>query len=496
MACARFAAREAGGGVMHSPGRSKRMVIIAGALVLDLAIASWWPNLGISCGATVLFTLALVALLRAEPVGTWLLFPFILLQVSVLVSLNVIDAGAYMVEMGRAGKPTAAAAAYACYSMLLLTTSIGIYHALRAGARAGGAPPRSPEMHGIFQYCLVWCGAGCAAYLLIAGLRTGFPLLMGIDRFEYRRLFADMATVNILNLKSVLACALGTVAALTHRRLIKWGASGAFAALMGLSFLYGDKFFIILISIGVFVLPLVIRNPDSAARMILRAAPWAAVGVASALAVTFVMYSDFGARSSSATFEKLGDRVAGQGQLWQIAVEHSPSWIDFDAGKVRENLASLVAENSQDFVFRHHLTAEYFVYKYSPPAMYRSFLHNAGYVTPTMAFEAYSLVMFGYIGLAILIVMTGVFFGWLIAYLHGTIERGELFGVLLPAYVLTQAIKFFTQGTLYNLLSLSTFKWYAALLVLHSVTRVLARGLSADKFASRGTMRLMTNINP
>jgi uncharacterized membrane protein YhaH (DUF805 family) len=481
-----------------SPGRSKQVVIIAGALLLDLAIASCWPNLGTSCVATVLFTLALVALLRAEPVGTWLLFPFILLQLSVLVSLNVIDAGAYMVEMGRAGKPTAAAAAYACYSLLLLITSIGVYRALRARTNSHGGRtfPQSPEMHGIFQYCLVGCGAGCAAYLLIAGLRTGFPVLMGIDRFEFRRLFADMSTVNILNLKSVLACALGTVAALTHRRLIKWGASGAFAALMGVSFLYGDKFFIILIAIGVFVLPLVIRNPDSAARMILRAAPWAAVGVASALAVTFLMYSDFGARSSSATFEKLGDRVAGQGQLWQMAVEHSPGWIDFDPGKVRENLASLVAENSQDFVFRHHLTAEYFVYRYSPPAMYRSFLHNAGYVTPTMAYEAYGLVMFGYLGLALLMAMTGVFFGCLIAYLHGTIERGELLGVLLPAYVLTQAIKFFTQGTLYNLLSLSTLKWYAALWVLHSVARVLARGLSADTFASRGRMTPMTHISP
>jgi hypothetical protein len=277
------------------------------------------------------------------------------------------------------------------------------------------------------------------------------------------------------------------VAAQSDRRSVWRCACIAFAGLMGASFLYSDKFFIILESIGAFMLPFVIRSPQSAARMLRRAFPWVAPGIIAVLAVTFFIYSDHGSRSADATLASLGERIAGQGELWLMAVEHSPGWLHFDAHTARENLASLFARVPQDYAFEHHLGAEYFVYRYSPPAMYRSFEHNAGFVTPTMGYEAYGLMIFGFAGLLVVMVVTGVCVGWLMRWLNRVIQRGDLFGVLLPVVVMSETGKLLAQGTLYNVVSVSTFKIYAAFLALQVLVAALARGLSPGEHRVGGS---------
>jgi len=54
-----------------------------------------------------------------------------------------------------------------------------------------------------------------------------------------------------------------------------------------------------------------------------------------------------------------------------------------------------------------NLAAFYFVQKYSSGAMYLSWLHNGGVITPTIVLEAYGLVAFGYLGLALLMGTNG-----------------------------------------------------------------------------------------
>ena len=456
-----------------------RLGLIAGAHLLNFAIVLLWPNLVCSYVATGLFALVLILLFRLDSIAMWLLLPFVIAQVSVMVSLNVIEAGSYMVEMGEAGHPSTAAASFGLYSTVLLLTSVLTLRRLRRPAEREGGLAADPAAgaHVLFQWAMVCVALLSVGYLLLAGLRTGFPLLSGMDRFVYRRLYADILTVNILDLKITPPIVLGALAAFADRSSIRRLGFAAFIALLGLSFLYGEKFFIILVSVGSFIVPFIIRNPQSTARLLGRLAPLIAVAVGCVAAVTFLIYSDYGARGTEATLARLGDRVGGQGQLWFVAVEHASRWIHLDTDLLYQNLANLVAPNPQDYAFEHHLAVLHFIYHYSPPAMFRSFQHNAGFVTATMGFEAYGLVMFGYVGLLVQMILTGIFLGWLLGYLHRAIAQGAIFTVLLPAFLLTQTVKLLSQGTLYILLSLSVCKAYAAFLILQFLVSAASNGL-------------------
>ncbi len=463
---------------MYRLSRSALFALI-GAHVLNLIVALLWPNVGCSFVATGLFVTAVALLFRADVVAMWLLLPFIIAQLSVMVSLLFIEAGSYMVEMGEGGHPSSASASFGAYSLIFLLTSQAVFRRLRGDVETAEiqAARRSFPVHLLFQWVLALFAAACVGYVLIAGLRTGFPLLSGMDRFVFRRLYADVLTVNILDLKFTPPIVLGALAAFAQRPAIRKWAFAAFAGLMLSSFLYGEKFFIILVSIGSFIVPFVIRGPRSAIHMLTKAAPMIAIGVGCVLAATYVIYSDYGARSSAETLSRLGDRVSEQGQIWFVAVEHASRLIRFDIALVERNLASLFAANPQDYAFQHHLAVLHFIYHYAPPAMYRSFQHNAGFVTPTMGYEAYGLVMFGYVGVAVQMLLTGVFLGWLLSYLCRMIVRGRFFAVLLPAFILNQTVKLLSQGTLYILLSVSVFKAYAAFLVLQLLVEAVSRGL-------------------
>lgn len=459
-------------------------LIVAALLLLNLMVAVAWPNAGSSLIATALFVVVTAALFIRNTTAMWLLLPLILTLLSVMISLNVIEAGGYMVEMGEQGHASCAAASYSCYALIFLGACLAVFARFSAPARAVEAQ-HGQDTHAILQWPLVAAGVLCVTYLLLAGLRTGFPLLTGTDRFVYRRLYADVISVNILDQKLIPPAVLGTLAAFGAntwtRRLGLW----IFLALMILSFLYGDKFFIILVSIASFTVAFVISRPDSALQLLRRLAPLIALGIAAVLAVTFLIYSDYGTNSVQDTLVRFGDRVTGQGQLWYVAVEHSSRLVAFERGLVVQNLASLVAPNSQEFAFEHHLGALYFVEHFSPPAMFRSFQHNAGFVTPTMAFEAYGLVMFGYLGLAVQMAVAGALVGCLMAWLYRSIRSANAFAVLLPAFVMNQTIKLLSQGTLYIILSISALKSYAAFLVLQALVSLISRGMRSPDHATR-----------
>jgi hypothetical protein len=462
--------------------RSLKVFFIVAAFLINLLVATFWPNLGCSIVASCLFTVAVVWMFNVDPGAMWLLFPVALTQLSVLLSLNVIDSGAYMIEMGQFARPSPAAAVFACYSLVFLLTSFFMFRRLKRGDKSAQVIQASTHgTHPIFQWAIVSMGMLCVLYLLIAGLRTGFPLLTGTDRFVYRRLYADVLTVNILDLKLIPPAILGAMAAFSQIKPIRILSITAFVGLMALSFLYGDKFFIIIVSVSSFVLPLILKSPRSAVRTLAKLTPLIAIGGLCVLSVTYLIYSDYGARSSDDTFARLGDRVAGQGELWSVAVEYSSKWINFDHDIVYQNLASTVAKNSQDYAFDYHLGALYFVEKYSPPAMYRSFQHSKGFVTPTAAYEAYGLVAFGYIGLAVLMVVTGLFVSWVMFYFYRTVVTFQLFAVLLSSFIMNQTVKFLSQAALYALLSVGVLKAYIAFFILQLLVSGASRGLSSRK---------------
>jgi len=443
------------------------VLVLGGLLAANCAWSLVWPSPATAAAAALLWAAAAWRLFGTDARAAVLLLPFMTLHLSVMVSLIAIESGAHMKEMGARGAASPASALFAMLSLVFLGTAAAVYVRRRSlRAERGAAPPFSAASP---SPLLAWAAPGIAApvvaYLALTGLRNGFPLLEGIDRFQYR-MNADVLTLNFLNLKFVIAALLASGAAAAPGRALRAGHHLIFAAYLAVSFLFGDKFFIIIAATCFYCMPFVLARPAGLAQALWRHAPLAIVALACVAGVTLFIYSGYGRFSLDTTLTRLGDRVAGQGQLWFLAVRDSSHWFGIDADGVAQNLRSLFANPAATYVFDHRIAAFYFVDKYAPSSLWTSFLHNGGTVTPTMVFEAYGLMLFGYLGLAAALLLMGALAGAVLEWLAHAMQSGNPVNVLLPAFVATQVLSVMSQGTLYSLLSLSAFKAYAAFLLL------------------------------
>ncbi len=288
-------------------------------------------------------------------------------------------------------------------------------------------------------------------------------MIAGFDRFGYRSQ-ADPITLNLLNLKYLVSFFLGVAYLAAKSRAKKAFTASVFVLYIAVSFLYADKFFNIIISTTFFIAPVILGGSKPIPSIAFKYLAPASVPVMAAVAVTYYIYSGSGELSFGETMLSLSERVAGQGQLWYLSFTDSPKWLSFDGQALRLNLQNLLESPPALFAFEHKLASFYFVEKYSPYAMYRSFINNAGWVTPTMAYESYALVKFGFVGLALSLIFLGFIIGLVWAALRVSIHTSNPYAALLPAYMATQVVVLTAQGTLYNVFSLSSLKAYTAIL--------------------------------
>lgn len=446
------------------------LLVPAALMVLNAALAVAQPATWTAVCACLLFVAFALRLFRWNPAVVVLLLPLLVIYIASQISMVAIEAGGYMKELGRHGTASSAAALFVLCNLVLLSTAAVVHvRRLRWQPLQVSPPDSGHERPAVLAWGAVLIVGAVCAYLVLVGLATGFPLLTGTDRFAFRRLSADPLLLTFLNLKFIFTAILGTGAAFSQSRVQRVAHQVTFVAYLLISFLFGDKFFIILLAACFFVMPLLIRRPGQIADHVRRHLPAALLVVAAVFVVTVHIYSDYGALSLEATLARLADRVAGQGQLWHVAVEDRPVWLAFDARSVQLNLLNLFANPAADFAFRHRLAAFHFVEHYAPTAMYISFLNNAGTVTPTLVFEAYALVNFGWLGLVAALVAAGAALGGLMTWLARAFMTGNPFNVLLPAFVCTQLLSFLSQAALYSLIGLSAFKAYGAFLVLQVV---------------------------
>jgi hypothetical protein len=461
-------------------------------LLVNCAWSVLWPSQFTAIAATLLWLVIIARVFVADPRMVVMLLPFIIVHFSVQVSLNAIEAGAYMKEMGSTGQASTASTSYVIYSLIFLLSSGMVYRHRRLRPLNRHKTINSAKRPLLLAWVAVVIGAPIVGYLLLAGIRNGFPLLSGTDRFEYRTMSADTLTLNFLNLKFIIAALLGSGAMFAATTIQRICHHLTFLSYVLISFLFGDKFFIILVAASFYSMPFVIYNPDNVIKTILRFMPFAMSMIFCVFAVTMFIYSDYGSRGVEETLVKLGERVAGQGQLWFLAVRDSSHFIGLDLKIVRENLASLLASPSASYVFEHRLGPFYFVEKYMPTAIYLSVLNNSGSVTPTMVFEAYGLVTFGYAGLTVVLVTLGALVGIVLEWMARSMMSGNPINALLPAYITTGFYYLVCQATLYTVFSLSSLKAYAAFLILQLI---VSEAISAkERFF--GSDKKLSALNP
>lgn len=425
--------------------------------------------------------------------------PFLVNRLSVIVALLAVESGAHLSEVERFGEPTGATAAYVFFCAVLFL-SYGV--AVSAFSRA---LPRDEVQARLFTHLGLVVAVGilalCSAILLmmlIKGLQTGFPLITGMDRFLYRRLFADTALLYALNMKFVFAALLGFV--FFHMRRIppflKLGALCLFIALSVTYFLFGDKFFTIISNTLVFLTPVLLQRWKEIPRLLLRWSPAIALFFGVLLSLTYYIYSDYGKKPPDVVFTAMGERMAAQGQLWHLAHGEEGVLLRWNEPLIDRHLALLSEPEPQLTAMREGVGTHYFIQRYAPAWLKDSIYRNAGSVTFTMGYEAQALVMFGYVGLVLALIVTGVIIAIPAAYAAYSYRNGSPIGVLFSTYILLMVIAATNQGTPWVFIGAPMWKWYLVIAVFEMGMVCLAFAQSRRRRRNAGAVAAPRPLAP
>jgi hypothetical protein len=438
------------------------------AVLGNLAIAVAIPNIASTILATLLYLVALTRVFKKSPLGFLLFSPIIFLHFTALISINAIESGAYMKEMGRVGYESAASATWAIIAIMFIAVATSVFSSGSGQSNEPSAKLNVQRHAFIGTWVAPLVVSVFILWLILKGVTSGFPLIDGIDRFAYRRAVGDPLTLNILNLKIVIAAFVGLSAANCSTRIGQYSHHGVFIAYLLTSFLFGDKFFIIVSSSLYYVAVQLAFHPEIIDRQAKRFFFPALVSLLAAIAMTVYIYSGQGTYSADKTFDLLLNRFAAQGQLWFIAFNENFHWVTFDTHSALDNIRSLVENPHQDYVFEKRLSAFHFIETYAPSKMFLSFIGNQGFVAPVGVFEAYMLELFGFIGCLVFVTLAGGMLGYIARYIRYAIFSGNPFTILLPAYLLVQFYYLIAAGTFYNVFGTSAFKAYLAFALLQS----------------------------
>ena len=431
--------------------RIGEVAALAAALALNWYLAQAAPSALFSWTSLALFSWLLLLVGRISAAGLILLLPLVITRAATLVSLMCIEAGAYMPEVNRLGEAGDASASFVVFTAIFFLTVALLFRKLERPFLAYFSSPLLDSVVALLGWpvlalCIAWGGVA-----FLHGLQGGFPLLQGVDRFLYRREYSSGVVLALLDNKFLLSAILGSIAFTPrHAPLLKLGAILTLIALTGLYFLFGDKFFTILAEVAFFGMPALLVRQHRIAATIVRAAPLALALVCGSLGATLYIYSDYGRLPLDRTATLVGNRIAGQGELWFVASRDFRRTSYWDDQLVRRNLAVPGDAEPAQAAFHNSVETYYFIDRYAPSALAASFHRNGGWVQLTMGTEAMALVMFGYLGVAVVMILLGLLVALSALYLRRAFASGFAVSLFFAVWTYLQVYFSAQQASLWS----------------------------------------------
>jgi hypothetical protein len=425
---------------------------LAALLAINWYLANALPSSFFSFTSLLLFGWVLLLVGRMTTAGLILLLPLVITRGATLVSLLVIEAGAYMPEVNRLGEVGDASASFVTFTALFFLTFALVFRTFERPFLAFARSPLLDRVVALLGWPVVLACMACGAVAFIHGVQGGFPLLAGVDRFLYRREYSSGLVLILLDNKFLFAAALGAVAfAPRFAPLLKPCAIATFMGLTGLYFLFGDKFFTILEEVAFFMMPLLLQRQGRLAGTLIRIAPLAIALLCGSLSATLYIYSGYGRLSLDRTTALVGERIAGQGELWFVASRDARRTTNWDQHMVERNIAVLDDKTPPASAFANGVETYYFIQHYAPAKLAASFRKNQGWVQLTMGTEAMALVMFGYLGVAAIMAFLGALVAFASLYLRRAFASGFPLSLLFAVWTSLQVYFATQQASLWTI---------------------------------------------
>jgi hypothetical protein len=437
----------------HAPGAQVPfggIVALAAALAVNWLLASQLASPLFSWTSLLLFGALVLLVGRITAAGLILLLPLVITRGATLLSLMVIEAGAYMPEVNRLGEAGDASASFVAVTTIFFLVFALVFRRFERVFLAYVRSPLLDDLVALLAWPVVLLCMVLGGLAFLHGLQGGFPLLAGIDRFLYRREYSSGLVLILLDNKFLFAAMLGAVAfAPRYRPLLKTAAILTFLALTGLYFLFGDKFFTILAEVAFFAMPLLLSRQGRLAGTMIRLAVPVGALLCAALGATLYIYSGYGRLPLDRTVTLVGERIAGQGELWFVASRDARRVTNWDAHLVKGNLDTLDATSPPAAAFANGVETYYFIERYAPTKLAQSFRKNQGWVQLTMGTEALALVMFGYLGVVAIMAFLGMLVAFAALYLRRAFASGFPLSLFLAVWVFLQAYVSVQQASLW-----------------------------------------------
>jgi hypothetical protein len=390
-----------------------------------------------------------------------------------IASLIFISAHFKIKELGIIPNGSAYSAYFAILSCLFINSSSFTFNII---IKIFGAPVQraGPLLFArVITLLLLIISLSCILYLLIVGGTLGFPLLNGVDRFDFRIGQSKYIGI-ILSIKSILAASLGMIRFLIVRRsLNRFLIDGVTVTLLAVALLFGDKFTSVLVFVAFYIGPYLAGSPDT--RMFRRLAPLAAAAFVLVGSMTYYIYSDYGNLPSEQTFERLLGRFTGNGQLWYSAMQDRTKFIDYDQSQVDAMKQVIVGGQGLESAVDHRTGVFYLAFRYAPADLVISIIRKSGIVQLTGATEPWLLLCFGHIGMVFSIILLGALAGFLSMYMYISLRYQSIIGYLVGAFILLPFYSMMNQASFYEIFGWKPLMYFTMGIFIDLLTRPFLR---------------------
>ena len=451
-------------------------------LLLSILLTAYdqiYPNPLNNIFAFTLLLTYIIATVKACPISISLNAYYIYSMLTMVLSGVLIGYGVPLREIGAVGTYSSAFILLTMYYIFSLTFVLGGIDILSNKKNKHRIEDRMKFKQGekLQTISMVIVAIVCG-YMIQFGLRNGYPILNGIDRFDYRVMFKDDYIFQLFFANRPLMCVLMGIS------FIK-GKNRSFAFVLYVlvllnSFLYGEKFISIVNMTIYFLVPKFVAEVDGG-KINIRAVVKYAV-LASALVVlcmTAVYYVYTNANDSSRLVsEQIYQRIAAQGQLWYASTLNEVNGTAFDASALHREFETLWVNGDTDSVKSAagapYTGMQYLMYKYMTDVFYWAYSQRG--VQLIGGYEAYSLEMFGISGMLMFQIIVLSCVVAVKVYLLKNIREANVIGVTLAMKMVVLQDVGLVMGDYYTLFGIGFLKFaFLAIIyekiIKHLVTR-------------------------